>query len=82
MTDDALDRRKLTAQPAFQRIDHVVHRAYRKRRIDLTMEIDDFAGAGVPHAHVVYFAKCGKLGGKRGENLAHPRNSQRICVDT
>ena len=60
----------MPAQAAFDRIDQIVHRAHRQRRVDAAVKIDDLAVGGFAHAHVVDFVEAGMRGGLSVENGA------------
>ncbi len=53
MTDDAFDGRKRAAQRAFDRIDVLVNLDHAHRRRGAAVEVDDLAGVGVAHPHVM-----------------------------
>jgi hypothetical protein len=80
MTDNALNCRKLTAQPALKRIHHVMHHADRERGIDVTMKIDDFTGGGFSHAHVMNLAEGWELRRKRRKQFTNFRDARRLGI--
>ena len=47
----------MPAQPAFERVDHIVDGADGERRIDAAVEIYDFARGSFPHADIVHLTK-------------------------
>ena len=53
MTDHALDGREPAAQRALDLVDILVHLDDAHRRRSPAMEINDFAGVGVAHPHIV-----------------------------
>ena len=71
---------KAPAQPALERVDQVVHRADRERRIDAAVKIDDLAVGGLAHAHVVDLAEVGDFRGERQERVAHFADARRRGV--
>ena len=53
VTDDAFHARERAAQRALDRVDMLVHPDHAHRRRGATVEVDDLAGLGVAHAHVM-----------------------------
>lgn len=80
MADHALNCRKLPAQPALEGIDEIVHRADRKRRIDVAVKIHDFTGSGFPHSHVVNLAERWELRRERREELTNFCDACRVGI--
>src|SRR6267142_910662 len=76
VADHALDVRKEPAQAVLEIVDHLVRLADADRRIDVAVEIDDLAVAGLAHAHVVNVAHVAarvRQLGKDGTHLVEAR---------
>lgn len=80
MTDNALNCRKLPAQPAFEGIHRLVHRADRQPRIHMTMKIDDFTGGRFPYPHVMNLAERRKFDRERREEFANFADADRFGI--
>src|SRR5215468_8359950 len=74
VTDHALHARESATPRALDLVDMLVHLDHAHRRRGAAVEVDDLAGIGVAHAHIMDVVDLAALGkaGERGCNGLHP----------